>query len=160
MPDLMGHLLIGLIIAELFSVKKKSLVLLGAIMPDILSKMYIPFFYLGLPPFISFDILHTPAMGFLISILIAPLFRYERIKTLILVNAGLASHFIFDLTMKHFTAGQYLLFPFSMKFYTLNWIWPEQSTYILAASLLAYISIILFKKIGFEKDGVGGTFKS
>ena len=48
MPDLMSHLLIGLIIAELFNVKKKSLVLLGTLVPDLLPKINMIYIKLNL----------------------------------------------------------------------------------------------------------------
>ncbi len=147
MPDLMTHLIIGLILAELFSIRKKSLILLGAIAPDILSKIPLIFFYLGISLPISFIPFHTPFMWFLLSILIAPLFRYDKLKTILLINIGSMSHFLFDLTMKHFTVvGSRLFFPFSNINYTLNWIWPEQSIYILIGSLILYLIIRYVKK--------------
>ena len=152
MPDLMSHLIIGLILAEIFSIKKKSLVVLGAIMPDILSKLDLVFFYLGVRMPLSFAYFHLPIMCFLISILLAPLFRYERFKTIIFINVGLISHFVSDLTMKHFVGGMYLLFPFSFKAYILNLIWPEQSIYIIIFSFFAYLLVRSIKKFLYWLD--------
>ena len=146
MPDLLSHLIIGLILAELFNIKKKSLVVLGAIVPDLLSKFHLIYLYFGLPPYISFVSFHTPFMAFLLSILIAPLFRYDKLKTILFFNLGSMSHFLSDLTIKHFTiTGTRLFFPISNQNYTLNLIWPEQSIYVLIASLFIYVVIKIFK---------------
>ena len=150
MPDWMSHLLIGLIFCELFSVKKKSLLLFGALMPDLISKLFLLSFYLGFNVFFSLGSFHTPIMCFLLSFLIAPLFRYDRIKTVLLINLGLITHFLSDLTMRHFTSGQRLFFPFSMEVYRVDLLWPEQSIYIIMVSLIIYILIRIAKKIDFE----------
>jgi len=159
MPDLMSHLLIGLILAEVFNIKKKSLVVLGALAPDILSKIPVLYFYLGTSPPFSFISFHTPIMWLLLSILIAPLFKYDKLKTILFINIGTMSHFLSDLTIKHFAIiGTRLFFPFSSKNYTLNLIWPEQSVYILIASLVVYFVIryvkrnILFKNSSNHKS--------
>src|SRR3989338_7857295 len=133
MPDLLSFLIIGLILAELFNVKKKSLVVLGTLMPDLLSKAHLASFYLGLPFDISFTSFHTHFMAFLISMLIAPLFRYDNLKTMIFFNIGSMSHFISDLTIRHFSSvGVRLHLPITLEHnhYSLDWGWPEQSIYI------------------------------
>ena len=142
MPDLLSHVLIGLILAELFNVKKKSLVVLGAIAPDILSKFYLIYFYFNLPPIISFVPFHTQVMMFLLSIVIAPLFRQDNVKIILLFNLGAMSHILADLTMKHFTVmGSRIFFPFDMSNYTLNLIWPDDSLFILLGCFVIYIII-------------------
>ena len=147
MPDLMSHLLIGLILAELFNIKKKSIVVLGALTPDLLAKIHLIYFYLGINPSILFTSFHTPLMLFLVSLLLAPLFMYDSLKFIISFNIGSMSEILSDLTMKHFTvSGSRLFFPFSMKNFTLNLIWPEQSFYILAVCILIYLAIKFLKK--------------
>ena len=147
MPDLMSHLLIGLILAELFNIKKKSIVVMGALAPDLLAKIHLVYYYLGINPGILFSSFHTPLMLFLVSLLLAPLFLYDSIKFLIAFNIGSVSEILSDLTMKHFTiSGSRLFFPFSMKNYTLNWIWPEQSIYVLVALLTVYFALSAIKK--------------
>lgn len=149
MPDLMSHLLIGLILAELFNIKKKSIVVMGALLPDLLSKIHLIYYYFGISPFIFFSSFHTPLMMFLLSLLLAPLFIYSSSKFLISFNIGSMSHMISDLTMKHFTvSGSRLLFPFSMKNFTLNLIWPEQSIYVLIVLLMIYVGIFTVKNMG------------
>lgn len=147
MPDLMSHLIIGLILAELLSIRKKSLVILGALMPDVLSKLFLVYVYFNIPPVVSFVPFHTPFMMLLLSILIAPLFNHNKIKTLLFINLGSISHFLSDMTMKHFgVIGSRLLFPFSLENYTLNLIWPNNSFYILMLTLLIYLVIVFTKK--------------
>lgn len=155
MPDWMSHLIIGLILAEVFNIRKKSLVVLGTLAPDILSKIQLIYFYFGISPPISFISFHTPLMWFLLSILIAPLFKYDRLKTILLINIGALSHFLSDLTIKHFGgSGTRLFFPFSNSNYTLNLIWPEQSVYILIASLVIYLIVKVVKKYFFKMQAL------
>ena len=147
----MSHLLIALILAEVFNIKKKSIVVLGALTPDLIAKIHLIYFYLGIKPIVLFSSFHTPIMPFLISLLIAPLFMYNPIRFIIRFiisfNIDSMSEILSDLTIKHFAAsGQRLLFPFSMKNYSLNLMWPEKSFYILAVSLAIYLMVILLKK--------------
>jgi len=125
----MSHLIIGLILAEVFNIKKKSLVVLGTLLPDILSKMHLLYFYLSIPPLVSFVSFHTPFMIFIISIIIAPFFMHDKYKTILFINLGAASHFLTDLTMKHFTTivGTRLFYPLTTKNFTLNLLWPENA---------------------------------
>lgn len=147
MPDWMSHLLIGLIISELFNIKKKSLVLLGALAPDLLPKIHLLYIHLNLPSIVSFTPIHTPFMVFLISVLIAPIFRYNRFKTILLFNIGALSHFVSDLSMKHFViVGTRLFYPITNKNFTLNLIWPDQSIFILFSALIIYVAIRILKK--------------
>jgi len=147
MPDWLSHLLIGLILADLFNIKKKSLVVLGALAPDFLSKIFLIYLHLGLQTPISFGIFHTPFLMLLVSVLIAPLFRYDKLKIILYFNLGAVSHFLSDMTMKHFTGqGTRIFYPITSQNYTFNLIWPEQSIYILIASLAVYLSIKIIKK--------------
>jgi len=151
MPDWMSHLLIGLILAEIFNIKKTSLVIFGALLPDLLSKFYLISFYFGIDESFPFSYLHTPVLSILVGILIAPLFRYDRIKTTAFISLGIASHFLSDLTMRHFHAGMFIFFPFSTKAYTLNWVWPEQSIYVLIGTFIVYTLIRVVKKVNSER---------
>jgi len=86
-------------------------------------------------------------MAFLISILIAYLFKHSKLKTILFFNIGAMSHFLSDLTMKHFTVqGTRLFFPISSNNYTFNLVWPEQSIFILMGSLMLYLLIRMIKK--------------
>src|SRR3989338_7935837 len=136
MPDWMSHILIGLIFCELFSIRKKSLVLFGALLPDLISKLLLASFYFGLYGNLSLDSFHTPFTDFALALLIAPLFKYPKTKTVMLITLGFATHFLSDLMLRHFLGGMRLFFPFSMQLYRLDWILPEQSIYVFVFSLL------------------------
>jgi len=148
MPDLMSHLVIGLILAEIFNIRKKSLVALGAIMPDLIAKIDLLVFHLnaGIP--LSFVHFHTPVMGFLAAIFLARFFRYSQVKASLFIILGVMSHLAADLAIKHFSGsgGVYLLFPFSVKPYSLGLIWPEQSFYTLILSVLVYAFVKIVKR--------------
>ncbi|MEA2037926.1 MAG: metal-dependent hydrolase [Nanoarchaeota archaeon] len=155
MPDWMSHILIGLIIVDIFNIRKKSLVLLGALLPDLIAKFFLLFFYLGLSiKGISVGSFHTPVMCFLLSILIAPLFKYNRLKTIFILNIGLLTHFLSDITMRHFTSGTRLFFPFSMQSYRIDLLWPEQSIYVLFLSFIIYIFIRIIKKFYISRSEI------
>ncbi len=147
MPDWMSHLLIGLILAEILSVRKKSLVALGSLLPDFLSKFYLLSFYLGIPEWLSFSSFHTPVMAFLVIVLLAGLFHYSQLKAIGLMTLGAMSHILADTTLKHFNSGQYLFFPFSFKLYALNWLWPDESIFVLPVLAVVYFAIVVCKRI-------------
>ena len=151
MPDWMSHLLIGLILAELFHIRKKSFVALGALMPDFLVKLHLFFFYFEIKQSFSFNSFHTPVMCFLLAVLIAPLFKHDRFKTIFLMSVGSVTHFLSDFVMRHFDGGVRIFFPASMKSYNFNLIWPEQSIYILTSVFIVYVFIRVVKKVHFEK---------
>lgn len=156
MPDLMTHLVFALILAELFSVNKKSLVALGALLPDMISKLGVALFYLKINNLFSFGVFHTPFIIFLVSILIASLFRHSKIKTVSFIALGMLSHFLLDLTMKHFASlGVRLLFPLTMYNFSFQLIWPDQSIYLLAFAIASYMAILFIKK---QKDGKQRTY--
>ena len=148
MPDWLTHVVIALFFAELFRIEKKSLVVLGALLPDFLSKLHLIFFYLGISEYLTFSLLHTPMMVFLVILLIAPLFRYSQKKVVLWLGLGAVTHFVFDVTMRHFEAGMHLFYPFTFTMYSLNWIWPNDSFYLMGGSLLAYFLLLLYRNNG------------
>lgn len=150
MPDWLTHVVIGLILIEIFNVRKKSLVLLGAIIPDILPKLVLLRLLIPIPE-VSTGILkslHTPFILFLFTLLVAPLFKYDYKKVVLWLNLGTLSHFLFDFTLRHLhpNSGMRLLYPFSLEKFSLNLVWPEQSYFILIPALCIYVGIILFKR--------------
>ena len=147
MPDWMSHILIGLILAEVFCVRRKSLVVLGSLIPDFLSKFHLPSFYFGITEWLSFSSFHTPAMAFLTIVLLAGLFNYNQTKAVGLMTLGAMSHILADATLKHFNSGQYLFFPFSFKVYALNWLWPDETIFVLPFLALVYSLVKLAKRI-------------
>jgi membrane-bound metal-dependent hydrolase YbcI (DUF457 family) len=150
MPDWLTHILLGLILVKIFNVKKKSLVLLGTILPDILPKLILLRLFIPLPE-ISSAVLksfHTPFILFLFTLLIAPLFKYNYQKVVFWFNLGIMSHFLADLTLRHLhsNSGLRLLYPLTLQKFNLGWVWPEQSYLIAIPALLIYLIIIFLKK--------------
>ena len=149
MPDWLTHILIALIISGLLGVKKKSLVVLGALLPDLIVKSSLLGFFVHLPNTFNYMIgaFHTPIMSFLLSMAIAPLFKFDYLKTLLLINIGLVSHISADLLMRHFDGGQMLFYPFSFKPYTLNVLWAEKYYLVLVPALVLYLLIKYYRHL-------------
>ena len=144
MPDWFTHVLIGLIIAEVFSVRKKSLVLIGTIIPDILPKLVLLRLFIPIPS-INYTVLkafHTPFVIFIAILLIAPLFKYSYKKVVALMGAGALSHLLADAALRHFAGGVRLLYPISMRKYAFNFFWPNESFIIMVPLLIIYITIV------------------
>lgn len=152
MPDWLSHILIGLVICEISRIRKKSLVLLGALLPDLINK--ISFLGLFFPinfPIYSVEVFHTPIVCFLLAIIMAPLFKFNQKKVLLFVSIGLFSHFFFDIFTKHFLGGIILLFPFSWQRFRIDLFWFEQYYFILIPVLALYTFILIFKKLRSKK---------
>ena len=147
MPDLLSHVLIGLIIAELFNMKK-SLLVLGSILPDILSKIYLLTFFFHINSDLLFVTIffHSLVMGLIIPGLITPFFKYDWKKTYLSVMLGFMAHLFADSFSRHYHNG-IILYPFAepTKFFSFNLLWVEQYWIILVMSIIMYASIKLFK---------------
>ena len=148
MPDWFTHVLIGLIIAETLNVRKKSLILIGTIIPDILPKLVLLRLFIPIPS-INYTVLkafHTPFMMVIAIMLIAPLFRYSYRKVVVLMSAGALSHLLADAALRHFAGGVQLLYPFSMEKYSFNFFWPNESFIIMIPLIFIYITIAMYRK--------------
>lgn len=147
MPDLLSHVLIGLIIAELFNMKK-SLLVLGSILPDILSKIYLLTFFFHINSDLLFVTIffHSLVMGLIIPGLIVPFFKYDWKKTYLSVMLGFMVHLFADGFTRYYHNG-ILLYPFAEpnKFFSFNLLWVEQYWVILVISAITYVLIKLFK---------------
>jgi membrane-bound metal-dependent hydrolase YbcI (DUF457 family) len=148
MPEWLTHVIIGLIIIELFNVKKRSLVLLGVILPDILPKITLLRLLIPLPNlnFGWLSAFHTPFVFFLTTLLIAPIFRYDYKKVVLLLNAGALSHFLSDALLRGFGSGSRLLYPLSYEGFRFNLVWSDQSYMILIPALIIYATILITKR--------------
>ncbi|MDI6655375.1 MAG: hypothetical protein QME59_05755 [Candidatus Hydrothermarchaeota archaeon] len=152
MPDWVSHVLIGLIICELFNVKKKSLVLLGALLPDLIRYTYLPAAFLNLPPstinYMDWFVVvaHLPVGIFLLTLFVSSFFSYNYKRTASLISAGWISHLSADFTTKHFNGGYSFLFPYSFQKYELDLLWTEQYYIVLMLSAAALLLIKLTKK--------------
>ncbi|MDP6547557.1 MAG: metal-dependent hydrolase [Candidatus Woesearchaeota archaeon] len=153
MPDWLSHILIGLILSEALGIKKKSLVVLGSLLPDFIVKFYLFSYFIHIPPYIlNFtSTFHTIFMGFIITAFIAPLFVYDIKKTYLYLNLGYATHIIFDSMTRHFIGGEMLLFPFTDKMFSFGVFWANEYYYVLIPAIIIYLGIMLFKKINSGK---------
>lgn len=149
MPDWITHILIGLIIAEIFNIKKKSLIVVGSILPDILVKLELLSVLFPVDKYAItwlFNPLHTPLGIVLFSLLLVPLFNFDRYKTYFLLFIGWASHLLSDLINKHVLLGQnLLLFPFSWKNFEIGLIWPDEYYILLVPLAILYSAIVIHK---------------
>jgi membrane-bound metal-dependent hydrolase YbcI (DUF457 family) len=148
MPEWFTHVALGLLLAELFNVNKKSIVVLGAILPDILVKLTLVRLFIPIPN-IDYSILgalHVPFVFFLFTLVAAPLFRYPYGRIVLGLNLGALSHFLSDALLRHVAGGGVrLLYPLSRNYYTAGLIWPEQS-YLLGIALAIAYGLLLFLK--------------
>ncbi len=146
MPDLVSHVLIALILCELFNLKPKSLVILGAILPDITQKLYLilpvsdALFWFLIP-------FHTPIGEILLSFIVIQFFSIDRKKSFLLLLLGWSSHFLSDMLSRHFLLGQLLLFPFSWKSFEFGILWFDKYYYILVVLIIIYVGIKTLKFI-------------
>ena len=111
MPDWISHILIVLIIAQVFNVKQKSLLVLGALLPDILGKLkLLNYFFESTPPIIKMLSAygHSVIVSLLVAGLIALFFLYPYFKTFSLIGIGVITHFLSDGLFKSFTYNGYL----------------------------------------------------
>jgi len=148
MPDWLSHILIGLVFAELLNIDKKSLVVLGSLLPDFIAKIYLFSLFFPVNDILLFvtTLYHSPIMGLIIPGLVAPLFRYNRKKTYIYVMLGFMLHIIADSFTTGFNGGV-MLYPFSHSFFSFNVFWANEFWIILVGSIIAY-AIVKFAKHG------------
>lgn len=158
MPDWLTHVVIGLILIDIFKVRKKSLVLLGVLLPDFLPKLILLRLFFPVQDYLNYKVLtafHVPFVFFFFTLLIAPLFKYNYKKVVFWLNLGAISHFLADSLLRHFSdAGIKLFYPLLLNKFTLGLVWPNESYFILIPALIVYLGIILIKKkftVNFKK---------
>jgi len=146
MPDWLSHIIIGLIVAELFNIDKKGLVVLGSLLPDFVVKINLlsAFFHVNDKLLFVTRLYHSPVMGLIIPALIAPFFKYNRKKTYFFIMMGFMLHLFADSFTRHYYDG-ILLYPVSNSFFSFNIFWPEQYWIITITSLILYALIKIVK---------------
>lgn len=146
MPDWLSHILIGLIVAELLNIEKKSLIVLGSLLPDFIVKVYLLSFFLSVNDTLLFvsNLYHSPIMGLIIPGLLVPFFRYDWKKTYICIMLGFMLHLLADSFTGGYGSG-ILLYPFYNGFYSFNIFWANQYWIILIGSIIAYLTIRFIK---------------
>lgn len=150
MPDWLSHIIIGLLVAEIFNIDKKGLVVLGSLLPDFVVKINLlgAFFHVNDSLLFVTRLYHSPVMGLVIPAIIAPLFKYDWKKTYLYIMLGFMLHLFADSFTRHYYDG-ILLYPFSNGFFSFNVFWPEQYWIILIMSLVAY-ALVKYIKYGYS----------
>ena len=136
MPDWISHILIALIIGHLFSVKKKSLLVLGAVLPDIMGKAkMLNSIFGGVFPDVTVlsNYGHSLAAALAASFFVALFFLYPYLKTGFLIAVGSISHLLSDGTTKDFMFSG----PFPI-------LWHDQYYIILIITLITYLTLKKF----------------
>lgn len=146
MPDWLSHILVGLIFAEVFNIRKKGLVVLGSLLPDFVVKIHLLGAFSHVNDNVVFvtQLYHSPIMGLIIPGLIVPVFKYDWKKTYALITSGFMLHLIADSFTKLYHDG-ILLYPFSYGHFSFNVLWPEQFWIAIIISLIVYAAIKIVK---------------
>lgn len=147
MPDWVSHILFALIIVEVFSLNHKSLVVVGAVLPDMLLKLvHLRIFFSGIPAeelYRLFFPLHTILGCLLVAIIIAPLFK-EKMKVVVsLLMVGVVSHILLDgLAKVHILNVQgFLLYPLKSINWSLNVVRMEN--FFIPMIVLALVFVLV-----------------
>jgi len=147
MPDWISHILIVLIIAQVFNVRNRGLLVLGALLPDVLGKAKLfNFFFDSTPPIITMfsSYGHHLTVSLLAGAFIALFFVYPYLKTTVLISIGVATHFLSDGLFKSFIYNGYLPI-----------LWQDQYYIILITALALYFILKKFDihiKRGFKNE--------
>jgi hypothetical protein len=148
MPSLLAHIFLGMILAYLFRVKRKSVLLFGAILPDIKIFLYLlstPL--LGLSAANSLIIpVHSPFGSLLLALFFASFLPKEEYKrNLFLLCLGAISHFALDAGIYPFYGIEHylLLYPFSWSTYGIT-----AMDYIYLFNILGFICLTTLILIG------------
>lgn len=148
MPDLISHVLIALLLCELLNLKPKSLIILGAVLPDLLMKWELLhlFFPFGDRLFWFFVSFHTPFSLLFSTFIVIQFFNYDKKKSYLLVTIGWISHLAADLIFnRHFHTGSLLLLPFSWQTYEVGLAWPEEYYLVLVPLIIIYVGVKIIK---------------
>jgi hypothetical protein len=122
MPSILAHIFLGLVVAYALGIKKKSLVLLGCMLPD--AKIFL--FALALPllgPAQANALIipiHTPAGSLLLGLFVSSLFAKNNfLRHYKLLGLGIFTHYILDAAMFPFNGIEHylLLYPLTWDIY-------------------------------------------
>ena len=132
----MTHIILAFLIASVFLKKEKlSIILAGALLPDIYYKMgYILRYFASENLVLGLSASHTFIGALLLCLIVAPIFKERFGKTAGLLYLGALSHILLDIIQ---TPGIYmLLWPFSLQFFSFNLVWVESFLPLITASLI------------------------
>lgn len=140
MPDIATHVLAAYLVKKVAGIGPLPLFLLGAILPDILSRpLYIMFpgLFWAVRPF------HSIIVIALLCLFLSHLFHQDRRKQAFKVLlAGALFHLFLDFLQKTLYSNYLWLFPFSTYSPNLGLFWPEES--LLALPFLGLISLLVY----------------
>ncbi|MDI6640418.1 MAG: zinc dependent phospholipase C family protein, partial [Methanocellales archaeon] len=123
--------------------KYPSLIYLGTILPDVLTR-FNDFLMHDFNWF--FTPLHTPLVMFLTCLLITYLFEENRRKMVFIsLMIGSFLHLFLDVLQIHWVTTYYLFYPFSWEKFEFGLFWPHQSIYFIPVLLLMSVIILLRK---------------
>jgi hypothetical protein len=149
MPDWIAHLGGGYLLYRPISRKDMRLVLLGAILLDIISRIssvLVDIFDVPLPRYYQLEAFHTPFMLVLMALFIS-LFNTKFWRCFGLILAGGILHILLDMGDTKLNGfGQLLLYPFSYKTYQLNWVKYYGGGYYIVVVILLVILISGLRK--------------
>ncbi len=150
MPDWITHLGGGYLLYRPISLKDMRLVLLGCILPDILSRICVileDIFNLYVPKYYQLEAFHTPFMLILLAIFISLFAAYFWRCFALLLSGGIL-HFILDMCdVKMEGCGQLLFYPVSYKTYQFNlFSYNNWGYYLIVAACLALLLYYCLKQ--------------
>jgi len=146
MPDWISHLLAGLILAKILKVKKKSLILLGTLLPDLIFQSYHLNLFIRLPENTEWFIMlfHLPFALIIMSVVIPFFFKYSYWKSFMFLSVGWISHIILDMINLDTLSHCLLFLPFSWKCISLGkYIIPDFFFFIIIL-LNLYLLLIIY----------------
>jgi membrane-bound metal-dependent hydrolase YbcI (DUF457 family) len=141
MPSLLAHIFLGMILAYLLGVKRKSILLFGSILPDIKIFLYMlatPLMGLSAANALIVPV-HSPFGSMLLAFFCASILpKKDYVKNLALLCIGVCAHFILDASIYPFYGIEHylLLYPFTWSTYGL-----DMTGYIYLFSLLGLVCL-------------------
>ena len=151
MPSLLVHIFAGVLIAYLLKVRRKSILLFGAILPDIKIFLYLvatPL--LGISAANSMIIpIHSPFGSLLLCVFFAVLLpKKEFRKNLSLLCLGIAAHYALDASIFPFYGIEHylLLYPFSWQTFGIE---TKDMAYLYVLNVLGllFLSALAYNKV-------------
>ncbi|MFH1510362.1 MAG: metal-dependent hydrolase [Candidatus Woesearchaeota archaeon] len=147
MPDWLSHVLFALILCLVFGMKRKSFVLVGAIIPDLVGKWQNVMLLFNFDLSEAYKLLfpfHTPLGSILVLGIIG--LAVNRADVFSLGLLGVASHFFLDSLTYHTMFGQSLLFfPFSWRNFEIGIVGIDGWYYVLIALSVTYLVLCVLR---------------
>jgi len=143
MPGWLIHLAFAYLVSKLLKIRDISLVLIGAILPDVSRVLAVlNFFNLSAKTYyVYLSPLHSPFLVIILAIAMSLLFR-KPLKSFLYLSLGFITHFFLDQLQSAYSTGKLLLYPFSyLAFSQLNLFWAD-SKYMILFMIISFIILI------------------